>query len=337
MTTQLSVDQTLRLTQRELVQFVQQNITHEDGTWNVSNIVDWEDVSQAKRDLLAAKLLPAVQKTTEPSVNATYLAALLAQIPSDRGSPTRQTQYLNPSRSSTVEPPDNAIQEYETKCYQALLDDSCRPLFLVSLLLQVSTNADAYTTYCGRGRDTRREFERMGVAAGWIARPDFKQAIRGQWEDEYGHDQQHPGNGDNAGAILSKYTEATKRLIMDCGFVQPFELHADPKQQDQWTTYVEYLAFECFWLSWFARFAQKLRVQHDASHGHGKGDVYTDEKKTANTSWSELTKSPTEEPIITPESHRRHCSQERSRRRICPQYAEVLVSQGGSRPSATQS
>lgn len=57
MTRQLSVDQILRLTQRELVQFVQQNITHEDGTWNVSNIVDWEDVSQAKRDLLAAKLL----------------------------------------------------------------------------------------------------------------------------------------------------------------------------------------------------------------------------------------------------------------------------------------
>ncbi|KAH9216127.1 hypothetical protein DL95DRAFT_460419 [Leptodontidium sp. 2 PMI_412] len=122
MTTQLSVDQTLRLTQRELVQFVQQNITHEDGTWNVSNIVDWEDVSQAKRDLLAAKLLPAVQKTTEPSVNATDLAAL----------------------SSTVESPENAIQEYETKCYQALLDDGCRPLFLISLLLQVSTNADAY-------------------------------------------------------------------------------------------------------------------------------------------------------------------------------------------------
>ncbi|KAH8748321.1 hypothetical protein BGZ57DRAFT_709893, partial [Hyaloscypha finlandica] len=33
----------------------------------------------------------------------------------------------------------------------------------------------------------------------------------------------------------------------------------DPKQQGQWTTYVEYLAFECFWLSRFARSAQKLR------------------------------------------------------------------------------
>jgi hypothetical protein len=202
------------------------------------------------------------------------------------------------------------MQEYETKCYQALLDDGCRPLFLISLLLQVSTNADAYrdllrpwTRYPGTSNpedwqvfsrqlrrwkefrkwqlgnrrqtvgfseylnEQQREFERMGVAAGWTARPDFEQAIRSQWEDEYGHGQQQPGNGDDAEAVLSRYAEATKRLLMNCGFVQPFELHADPKQQGQWTTYVEYveyLAFECFWLGQFARSAQKLRVQHDA-------------------------------------------------------------------------
>lgn len=36
--------------------------------------------------------------------------------------------------------------------------------------------------------EQQREFERMGVAAGWIARPVFKQAICSQWEDEYGYD-----------------------------------------------------------------------------------------------------------------------------------------------------
>ncbi|KAH6715899.1 hypothetical protein BKA61DRAFT_446905, partial [Leptodontidium sp. MPI-SDFR-AT-0119] len=83
------------------------------------------------------------QKTIEPSVDATDIAALLAQIPFDRGSPIRQTQYPSSSRSSTVEPPENAMQEYETKCYQALLDDGCRTLFPINLLLQVSTNTDA--------------------------------------------------------------------------------------------------------------------------------------------------------------------------------------------------
>lgn len=57
MATQLSVDQVLRLTERELIQFVKQNITNEGGTWNISNIVDWEDVSQAKSELLSEKLL----------------------------------------------------------------------------------------------------------------------------------------------------------------------------------------------------------------------------------------------------------------------------------------
>ncbi|KAG4441490.1 hypothetical protein IFR05_003017 [Cadophora sp. M221] len=112
--------------------------------------------------------------------------------------------------------------------------------------------------------EQQREFERMGVAAEWTARPDFEQAIRSQWEDEYGRGQQQPGSSDDTEAILSRYAEVKKGLLMDCGFAQPFELHADPKQQCQWTTYVEYLAFECFWLSRFAKSTQKLRLQHDA-------------------------------------------------------------------------
>ncbi|KAK3338577.1 hypothetical protein B0H65DRAFT_435708, partial [Neurospora tetraspora] len=51
---------------------------------------------------------------------------------------------------------------------------------------------------------------------------------------------------------------------MDYGFVQPFQLQADPKQQDQWTTFVEYLAFECFFLDELTPFVRKLRPQHDA-------------------------------------------------------------------------
>ncbi|KAK3388289.1 hypothetical protein B0T20DRAFT_365186, partial [Sordaria brevicollis] len=48
------------------------------------------------------------------------------------------------------------------------------------------------------------------------------------------------------------------------GFVQPFQLQADPKQQDQWTTFVEYLAFECFFLSELTPSVRKLRPRHDA-------------------------------------------------------------------------
>jgi hypothetical protein len=57
MATQLSVDEFLRLTDRELVHFMRENMTGNGDTWNVSNILDWDSVSQAKRKLLAAKLL----------------------------------------------------------------------------------------------------------------------------------------------------------------------------------------------------------------------------------------------------------------------------------------
>lgn len=78
----------------------------------------------------------------------------------------------------------------------------------------------------------QHEFGRMGVAAKWTARPNPQQAIRSQWEDEYGHGQQQSRNGDAAEDILSRYAEGTKTLLLNSGFVQPFELHTDLKQLD---------------------------------------------------------------------------------------------------------
>ena len=63
---------------------------------------------------------------------------------------------------------------------------------------------------------------------------------------------------------VQEETDAATRLLMDNEFVQPFQLQVDAKQQDQWTTFVEYLAFECYWLGRRARSAQKLRLQHEA-------------------------------------------------------------------------
>ena len=108
-----------------------------------------------------------------------------------------------------------------------------------------------------------REFERMGAAAKITAQPGFEQTVRHQWEVEYGHGQpqreDHGNDDDDAEPAFSRYAEAVRRLLMDHGFVQPFQLLADPKQQDQWTTYIEYLAFECSYLDRLAVAAQKLQ------------------------------------------------------------------------------
>ncbi|KAF1995664.1 hypothetical protein P154DRAFT_445008, partial [Amniculicola lignicola CBS 123094] len=50
-------------------------------------------------------------KTIEPLVDASDLAVLLAQIPSNRGLLVlyTTTQYLSPSRLLTIEPAENTI------------------------------------------------------------------------------------------------------------------------------------------------------------------------------------------------------------------------------------
>ena len=100
------------------------------------------------------------------------------------------------------------------------------------------------------------------------ARPDFEQAARRRWEREYDHVQSKlNGNDDDDNvpeAFFSRYAEAVKTLLMDHGLVLPFQLHQDPKQQDQRTTYVEYLAFECSYLGGLVTAAQKL--QQPPSH-----------------------------------------------------------------------
>ncbi|KAK3338578.1 hypothetical protein B0H65DRAFT_434262, partial [Neurospora tetraspora] len=106
----LSVDQFLGLNQHDLALFVKDNLTDQDGALRISNISDWTD------------------KTVAPSVDPLQLATLLARVLS--------------SRSSTVPPLED--EEYQARCYQALLDDGCRPLFPLSLLPQVSTDPDAY-------------------------------------------------------------------------------------------------------------------------------------------------------------------------------------------------
>ncbi|KAL8902414.1 MAG: hypothetical protein Q9207_004735 [Kuettlingeria erythrocarpa] len=298
MATQLSVGQVLSLSPDQRAQFVKRNLNTEDGTLGIENITGWEDLSKADMSLLAQQLLPAVRRATAPSVDAGRLAALLAQIPCDREHHAT-THDPSPSRSLTVEPPEAEAQEYETKCYQALLDGGCRPLFHISLLAQVETNPDEYRDLLrpwmrypnmsdsedwqvfSRQRDRWTEFRTWQLhnrkqtmsfsqylderrhdfqMKGGVAGPGFEQVTRRLWEREYGRDQpQLDVEDEGFEAVFSRYSDDTRKLLMDHGFLQPFQLLADPKQQDQWTTYVEYLAYEYSSLHRLNMTTQKLQ------------------------------------------------------------------------------
>ncbi|KAL6892144.1 hypothetical protein GGI43DRAFT_430217 [Trichoderma evansii] len=270
----LPVDEALIVSPEVLAEFVKENFDKKHDTLLVDNIPDWEDVSQEKRDLLNEKLQAAIRKVITHSIDPDDLAARLAQVPSERGSSTR---LMSPTASSEDEFDEEATPlEYQARCYQALLEEGGRPLFHIDLLPQISANVDKYhdllrpwrpypdsagptdwevfhTQIRGRNFEfpeyldrERRHEQIMGGTSKLINSPEYEQQERNSWERKYGQrkPRQYDTDDEEKAAFLG-YNNAMKDLLMDYGFTWPFQLHLDLEQQDQWTTFVEYLGFEC--------------------------------------------------------------------------------------------
>ncbi|KAG5977416.1 hypothetical protein E4U55_006830 [Claviceps digitariae] len=47
---------------------------------------------------------------------------------------------------------------------------------------------------------------------------------------------------------LDMHVESTRERLTHCGFTKSFSFHNDAASQDDWTTWIEYLSFECFCL-----------------------------------------------------------------------------------------
>lgn len=224
-----------------------------------------------------------------------------------------QSYYPSPSRSSTVEPPEDEEHEYEIKCHQALLDDNCRPLFHVELLPHIEANLDAHAhllrpwttqqhpadakekwqvlsrqwnrwkefrAWQLRGRRRRpgfgeyldvyrRDYFMSGGTSSRAAEPEFEQTARLRWERDYGDYGDYGEDED-----VERHAEVVRRLLPQ-GFVirRPLRLLPDPKIQDLWTTYVEYLAFEAECLYLLAVDARRLEKRAKGKYEVAKAKV----------------------------------------------------------------
>ncbi|KAF2005444.1 hypothetical protein P154DRAFT_530654 [Amniculicola lignicola CBS 123094] len=248
--------------------------------------------------LLAAVHETAPTAPTVGPVDATDLAALLARIPSDRERHTITTHYPSPSRSSTAEPleahdyetkcyhallhdgcrplfPISLLAQVETSpdAYRDLLrpwmrypDTSDSEDWQVfsrqrdrwkqfrTWQLRIRRQTPSFSAYL---EEYRRDCEMSGESPEQTDRPEFEQIARRLWEREY--DYGPPQLHDSPEAVFSRYAGAARTLLADHGFIQPFQLQADSEQQDQWTTFVEYLAFECYFLEKLDVAARKLQ------------------------------------------------------------------------------
>lgn len=75
------------------------------------------------------------------------------------------------------------------------------------------------------------------------------------WQRRY---QREPGCKD-----FSHYEDAVKKRLNRHGFTRVFQLQEDPKQQDELTTWIEYLGFEYWWLDRYTATFERLKPKHD--------------------------------------------------------------------------
>ncbi|KAF2452264.1 hypothetical protein BDY21DRAFT_425265 [Lineolata rhizophorae] len=100
---------------------------------------------------------------------------------------------------------------------------------------------------------TRRMHERMRIE---VSDSSFEETMRRQWQWKpelrlLSDDQGFPA-----------YREAVKRRLAPHNFNRPLQLMKDPRKQTEWTTWLEYLNFEQWWLERHATAAEAREQQY---------------------------------------------------------------------------
>lgn len=67
----------------------------------------------------------------------------------------------------------------------------------------------------------------------------------------------------HGGVHFTDYVNAVKHRLANHGFIRPFYLKEDLKQQDDLATWIEYLCFEYWWLDRYTRIIDRLKPDYD--------------------------------------------------------------------------
>lgn len=98
-----------------------------------------------------------------------------------------------------------------------------------------------------------------------IIQPRSEETIKGTWEDEKRSRQCQRRNAMNplVDASPAGYVDVARRRLMKHGFTQSFQFEENPEIQNRWTTWVEYIAFEAWWLDGYIASVERLRPHRD--------------------------------------------------------------------------
>ena len=145
----------------------------------------------------------------------------------------------------------------------------------------------------------QHEFAVIG-AAEVTTQPGFEEAMWTQWEQEQQVRQWQRDNVREVQGGFTEYAERAARRLAGHGFTKSFQLEEDPREQDEWTTWVEYLEFEYWWFDKHTQAVQRLQRQHDEAW---------EKLQKANV----LKEFETEESLLTEEAERQRESEQTNR------------------------
>lgn len=93
----------------------------------------------------------------------------------------------------------------------------------------------------------------------------FEEWTREQWQAEVSADRWLREDKVGEDGSFTEYVEAARRRLVQHGFHEPFQLLEDPQQQDERVTWIEYLAFESWWLDWKTNTLQRREPSYYAA------------------------------------------------------------------------
>ncbi|KAF1994221.1 hypothetical protein P154DRAFT_624896 [Amniculicola lignicola CBS 123094] len=119
---------------------------------------------------------------------------------------------------------------------------------------------DCLKRYPGVGRDVAKKLAKLADIESDPSILKDEGWNRALWNRR---EQQRLCREQHGGVEFADYVNAVKRRLARHGFTRPFELKEDPKQQDDLSTWIEYLGFEYWWLDRYTDTIDRLKPSYN--------------------------------------------------------------------------
>ncbi|KAI0183291.1 hypothetical protein EV127DRAFT_353042 [Xylaria flabelliformis] len=145
MAPELTVEQLLALDKSGMVEFIKANYSGPANAIDITNIKDWDEVSESKRTELLQSFIEAYPIVTAPQLSDFFpdLVAKLNSIQSNRET-LRESPPTSPeSRERTKSPDPDLMRKFQTACYHNLVNEGGRPPCSLEALDQIYSSPTA--------------------------------------------------------------------------------------------------------------------------------------------------------------------------------------------------